>query len=740
MATEVPPQERPEGDAAALSSVVLEEEARREEEQRARSAETVLPDDLLPGVGGSSMGFRDVLKRGGLSMVAVLSLLNLVDEFDRAAFQVLAPDIQDTLGISDALIGLLGAISGVLLILGAVPLGYLADRMRRTFIVAGASAAFALFAGATGFIRNAWQLAITRVGTGIGKSNTVPVHNALLADAYPIAGRARIFAVHALANPVGQLIAPALAGGIAVAAGGTEGWRWAFVLLALPAVVLAVWSAFLKEPKRGRNERETVLGDEAAEEEEEEAPVPLAAAFERLKKVRSFYFFLLGLAALGFAIFSVPIFMSLFLGDQYGLDALERGTIISIAQIGALIGAPLAGSFGDRLFRRDPSMTVKLIGGAIAAYGVIIVAALYMPNAALLTATMGIARGFSTAAFITANVMVAAIVPYRLRSQGYAMLGLYMFLFGAFFGAVITGSISDAMGERAALTIVVPPAALLGGALIAYGSRFVRRDISTVVEELLEEQEERKRTAEGGEIPVLQVRNLDFSYGPVQVLFDVHLDVYRGEVLALLGTNGAGKSTVLRAVSGLSLPDRGVVRLNGQTVTFADPKTRVKLGIIQVPGGKAIFPSLSVAENLMVGAHTYIDDIERVEEKIDEVVGLFPMLRERLHQKAGTLSGGEQQMLAIAKGLLFDPEILLLDELSLGLAPVVVQELLGVVETLKERGITMIIVEQSINVALSFADRAVFMEKGQVRFEGSGEELLERDDLARAVFLGGGEV
>jgi ABC-type branched-subunit amino acid transport system ATPase component len=180
-----------------------------------------------------------------------------------------------------------------------------------------------------------------------------------------------------------------------------------------------------------------------------------------------------------------------------------------------------------------------------------------------------------------------------------------------------------------------------------------------------------------------------------------------------------------------------VIRLNARTVTYSDAETRVRAGIVQVPGGKAIFPTLSVYENLTVGAHTFVWDHQRLSAKTEEVLDLFPRLRERLDQPAGKLSGGEQQMLALAKGLLLDPEVLLIDELSLGLAPVVVQDILGVVEQLKARGLTMVIVEQSVNIALELADRAIFMEKGRVRFEGPARDLLERDDLVRAVFLGG---
>jgi ABC-type branched-subunit amino acid transport system ATPase component len=235
---------------------------------------------------------------------------------------------------------------------------------------------------------------------------------------------------------------------------------------------------------------------------------------------------------------------------------------------------------------------------------------------------------------------------------------------------------------------------------------------------------------------VLQVHNLDVSYGPLQVLFGVDLEVQRGEVLALLGTNGAGKSTLLRAISGLVLPDRGVIRMSGRTITLSDPEIRVAMGMVQVPGGEALFPNQTVAENLEVWSWL-IEDPAKRRERLDAVLETFPVVRQRLRARAGSMSGGEQQMLALSKAVMLDPEILLVDELSLGLAPLVVQQLLEVVERLKAAGLTMVIVEQSVNVALAIADRAVFMERGHVRFEGPAQDLLERGDLLRAVFLSG---
>lgn len=235
----------------------------------------------------------------------------------------------------------------------------------------------------------------------------------------------------------------------------------------------------------------------------------------------------------------------------------------------------------------------------------------------------------------------------------------------------------------------------------------------------------------------LTVEHLDFAYGHVQILFDVSISVGVGETLALLGTNGAGKSTLLRAVSGLSSVQAGRILHRDVDVTTMSAVDRVGRGIVQLPGGKAVFPSLTVMENLLAGAYGIIWNRAELRDRITVAVDRFPILRARLNQRAGTLSGGEQQMLALAKALLLEPDVLCIDELSLGLAPVVVAELLETVAGLKADGITMVIVEQSLNVALAMADRAVFMEKGQVRFEGPAQELAERDDLARAVFLGG---
>jgi ABC-type branched-subunit amino acid transport system ATPase component len=236
---------------------------------------------------------------------------------------------------------------------------------------------------------------------------------------------------------------------------------------------------------------------------------------------------------------------------------------------------------------------------------------------------------------------------------------------------------------------------------------------------------------------LLETKGLDVSYGAVQVLFDVDLEVRQGETLALLGTNGAGKSTLLKAVSGLLPASAGTITFDGLDITARSTDGRVAAGIVQARGGNAVFPTLSVRDNLRLGGFTLLRHRALLAERIDHVVNLFPSLSDRFDQRAGTLSGGEQQMLALAKALLLAPKLLVIDELSLGLAPIVVEQLLRLIGDLKRDGLTMLIVEQSLNVACAFADRAVFMEKGEIRFSGDPAALVENGDLVRAVFLGG---
>ena len=220
------------------------------------------------------------------------------------------------------------------------------------------------------------------------------------------------------------------------------------------------------------------------------------------------------------------------------------------------------------------------------------------------------------------------------------------------------------------------------------------------------------------------------------MLFGVSFSLARSETVALLGANGAGKTTLLRTLGGLLMPTEGTVRLGTRNITYSEPETRFRVGMVQLRGGEGTFAPLSVGDNLraaLIGS-----GVRRAEvlERQEEVLEVFPALAERLAEPARNLSGGQRQMLALAMVLQHRPELLLIDELSLGLAPIVVQELLGALARLREQGRTMLVVEQSVSLALDLADRAMFLENGRVVFEGRSQDLQQRHDLLRAAFLG----
>jgi ABC-type branched-subunit amino acid transport system ATPase component/predicted MFS family arabinose efflux permease len=712
------------------------EEAARQAAQASAREQVVFPDDLLPGVAADPMTLRQGLRIGGWFMFAILTAIVSLDELEGAAVNVLAPEIRHTFHISEGAIVFIGTASAAFFVLGAVPLGWLADRMRRVPIVGVASALFGGFVLASGFAVNAFMLFWTRFFTGIAKSNTIPVHGSLIADAYPISVRARMSAAMQGASHALALASPVLVALIAQTAGGPEGWRWAWYVLGIPVSIVAVGAFFMREPPRGQFEKDHVLHEVI--EEERPAPISMEAAFARLKRIATIRTVLVAFCALGFGLFSLGTLSSLYLDKQLHVtNVLDRGIILSLSGIGALPLLPVVGRYFDRVYRQDPAKALAVVGLLI------VPSALFTPlqfsvHSRLWFVIFGIPQAvLVTSAFAMVGPVLYAVVPYRLRGMGTSLTTMYIFFIGGFLGGIIAGFFTNAVGTRDTVILLGVPTSIIGGLLLMNGARFIRHDLSLVVAELLEEQEEYHKRAEGKvAVPVLQLADIDFSYGPVQVLFDVNFEVQRGEVLALLGTNGAGKSTILRVISGLEVPERGVVRFNGQNITYVTPEARARLGIIQLPGGKGVFPGLTVDQNLAASARLLGRGAAETQRRLDYVFGLLPELVGLRHQNAAKLSGGQQQMLALARVLLHEPEILLIDELSLGLAPVVVERLLAVVEQLKARGQTMLIVEQSLNVALSMADRAIYLDKGAVRFEGPAQDLLGRDDLVRAVFFG----
>ena len=233
---------------------------------------------------------------------------------------------------------------------------------------------------------------------------------------------------------------------------------------------------------------------------------------------------------------------------------------------------------------------------------------------------------------------------------------------------------------------------------------------------------------------VLQVKDIKVRYSGIPVIQGISLDVGKGEATCVVGANGAGKSTILKAIMGAQKVFEGQILFNGHEIQNLKTQDIVRLGITYVPEERMLFSPLSVEENLLLGAYVLHEE-EQIKKNLEYVYGLFPALRERHEQAASTLSGGEQQMVAIGRGLMSNPQLLMLDEPSLGLAPRLVDEVLGTVRLLKQEGITILLVEQNVREALDMADRGYVIQTGRVVLEGTGDELL-RSDLVRKAFLG----
>jgi ABC-type branched-subunit amino acid transport system ATPase component/MFS family permease len=720
---------------ASLVEAVLDEEARRQADSAAADEGADVDVATLPGVGGDAVSLRSVLgdRRGRALLLTVGAMWGLgLAVFAMTA--VLAIKIAHDYDWSFRFLVQVAILPGFTIVLVSQPLGNFVDRVttNRPLVMRWmlAFSVVALVLSGAAFYR--WEFLGVLAFTGTGLLATVPVQTSLLADTFPIRARPNVFAAYMAMGATGFVLGPLLVAlGVGVFDGRTQ-WRAPFFAIALLTAVLAFVSGRLPDTRRGRAEVEEIFHDDGDIRAERLSTVH---ALTRFRQIATLRYVTLGVLAMGFGFIGWGLWFNLWLQGHFQLAATERALLIAAMALPAIGVTPFVGRVTGRAFRRGPHRAVRLSAALLVGFNTAVVG--WWTHSIAATAVLG-ALGFAcVAGAITAISPVAqAVIPPQTRAQGFGA-----FINSLFIGAVIAGApLVDFWPElerqHTALSIVVPFLTVLGAGLMLYGSRFAERDMRRMVEELQEERTRSDEARAGVETPMLQLRNVDFSYGTVQVLFDVDLDVRRGETLAVLGTNGAGKSTLLRVISGLGLPDRGVVRLGDETISYLAAEARARKGIVQVRGAD-VFPGLSVRDNLRAALAARPAERRDAERRIANVFDVFPALGSRRNQDAASLSGGEQQMLALGCALLFEPRLLLIDELSLGLAPLVVHSLLAVVERLKTEGYTMVIVEQSLNIASAISDRVVFIEKGRIRFDGPTSELAARDDLARAVFLGG---
>ena len=658
----------------------------------------------------------------------LLTVIAALDQVDKLLFGVLTPEIKDYFGIGIGSIAALTLLTGLLGLAVAIPFGYYVDRVSRVKLSALGALLLGVFAICTGLAPTVVLVAAARFGSGLGATLETG-HLSLLSDYYPQETRAGVFTARELCIRIARFVLPPILG----FAAGALFWQLGFFLLAIPMFgAAALLMTRLREPARGQMERRAMGASEEVAQLEERPPSMgegwrIAWGVRSLRRVCWSLPFLVG-AGLG-----IVQLLSLYYDERFHVGPGARGLLVGLNEPMAMLGIIVGGLVTNRLMRYRPGRVITYAGLMGVVAGLMFVGIALAPWLALAVG-FALLMSFATSILTPALLSIVSLVaPPRARGIGLSVAAVYVGagLFIYYFGA----SLADSHGIRTAILFMVP-VFVIGACILASAGNSVDGDIRAAMAAAMAADISR-RSKEQGEAKLLVCKDVDVHYGDVQVLFNVDFIVDEGEVIALLGTNGAGKSTLLRAISGLSEASNGAVFFDGEDITHLPASEHAARGIIQSPGGRGTFPTLTVAENLRLAAWMFRNDDEYVRVASEQVFDYFPILRQRMHEAAGNLSGGEQQMLTLSQAFLSRPRLLMIDELSLGLAPAIVEQLLGIVRAIAEQGTTIILVEQSVNIALTVAQRAVFMEKGEVKFTGSTAELMQRPDILRSVYLKG---
>lgn len=677
------------------------------------------PMEWLRGVCGGESAFP----------LVVLFGLNAVDELDRTAFAILLPNIRDHFNLDNTKVLGLVALASVASLALQVPIAQFADRSKRVPLAIAGAMVWAFFSGMTGLATGIVILTIARSGSSIGKAVIDPTHNSLLADYYPIETRSKVFSTHRAANAIGAFVGPLVAGLLAY----SFDWRVPFVVFVIPTVIFAVLALRLHEPVRGKWEREAMGASDDVANTEEVVP-SFAESWRTVQKIPTLQRLWWSLPFLATALIGFVVLASLLYEDQFNLDERARGVAAAIAEPFQLVGLVVGTRYITKRFMTDMAALIRFVARVAILTSVAAIGFALAPNIVVAVALNCLIS--ATLAIVGPGILVALslAIPARARATGFSVASLWV-IPGLLILPLI-GWISSHIGIRWGMLTLVP-LFIIGSLILGSAEKTISGDIAQVWKSSAARSEalyQRRR----GEADLLLLRGVNAGYEGRQVLFDVDLDLKEGQIVALLGTNGAGKSTLLKAISGVVEADSGAIVLDGRDITHAPPNEIAVLGISQMPGGQGVFGGLTVQENLQLAGWTRRHDPDARNQAVDDVLEMFPVLRDRLTRSAGDLSGGQQQMLALGMAFVAKPRVLLIDELSLGLAPVVIGQILPLVQRIAAEGTAVILVEQSFNVALTVADTAYFMERGTIRFSGPTAELLGRTDLLRSVFLSDG--
>jgi ABC-type branched-subunit amino acid transport system ATPase component len=734
-----------------ISDLQAEEQRMRDQGRRAMGVTGT--EERLP--------LREVMRQSGTTWypLGALSLMSIIQSLGLLAFNLQAPDVAQALGMSVTVIATINLVSVLAITLATLPTAALVqNRPRRAFLVISTGIAGGIATICMGYVVNEWGLVVTLIAVGILTGAVGVLHQPLLMDSYPPTMRVRVFAVYNGAGRFSIVIGPLLVALCTGILGLT--WRGTFLVMGVASLVGMAFCLRLKDPGFGRFDvgrvQEAVRAESAATNRAR-TPAPAArdgsaapgAPEEALKVDLRFLEICRRLmliptvrrvmtmgAMFGAFLFPFQVYIQFFFQDRWGMDTSERSLVFAVLPIFTIPALIWFGRRGEAIFRADPARLIGLMSRMIVATVSCVILAVVTPVFGLMIVFFGMAfMGFTAFAPALAIVMLSVVHP-NMRPHVSALNGIYSSLVGGAGGILLLQGVDARFGITGALIAMGIPGYAV--ALMVKGAkRTVNQDLNRLVDEVVEEEELKNLRADGSSLPLLACRHLDFAYGPVQVLFDVNFTVGDGEAVALLGTNGAGKSTLLRVISGLGIPYGGTVHFRGADITYLDAERRTPLGITTVLGGRATFSAMTVADNLRVYGYTHGRNRREVDRRIDTVLETFPGLAARRNLAAASLSGGEQQMLALGQAYMVRPRLLLIDELSLGLAPVVVSNLLEMVQQINGEGCAIVLVEQSVNIALSVVHHAYFMEKGQIRFDGDSADLLGHTELLRSVFLEG---
>jgi ABC-type branched-subunit amino acid transport system ATPase component len=581
------------------------------------------------------------------------------------------------------------------------------------------------------------------VMSGAAIGGAVTAGASLLMDAYPPGVRVRVIAVWVFAIALGNLVA-ALVVLIGVDAWSLT-WRGVAMVMAACATVLAPAALLVRDRGVGRHdltrieelvqERVGARGTTEAELSDADVAIGFWEQMRQLFMTRSAIAMIVVFLLFGTVAVSLHAFIDQFVVARYSWTFVDRAELFVLLAAVGLLPLVVLVVRGDAWFRADPAQLMRV------ATGLALLGAVSLATVAVVANEVATIVGLSLTslsvffALAVAFVVMLSVVDPRLRPHAAAVAIVFVAL-AALVGGILAGQFSDRYGVTAALIFFAVNFLGVGTAMRS-ATDAMAGNLDDLVLRETEREELRVRVSSGQHFPLLGCRNVDFSYGKLQVLFGVDFTVDDGEIVALLGTNGAGKSTLLKVISGLGMPSRGSVHFRGADITNVDPVRRVNHGITQMPGGHAVFGDMSVVDNLRMYGFTLRRSKRELDRGIDATFEAFPALAGRRNQPGATLSGGEQQMLSLGKAFILQPRLLLIDELSLGLAPLIVGNLIEMVRRINASGTAVVVVEQSVNIALSLVDHAYFMERGEMRFDGVAAELVDRPDLLRSVFLEG---